>query len=367
MKLINKSIFFSNIKIIFHFSLFPNKTKNKSLKMISNSSSSILNLTKETRLLEFCMCIILANFGFVANMFNIFISLRKNVQKMGFVGLYYVCMSIFNILSFVCMPYLFFFSQSIGGNDLLLTSNYFCMLLPYMFRVFNSIPAWLNVIITYDRIQAFKTNYKQAFLYKKRNLKLVIFGIVLLACSINSANFFFRLETQTHVDPKTNQTSITTTCTASTLVQLMRDSFPLVYRVILPLILEIVLNTMLIIKLLEFGKDFAERTRNDHDLKKAKRFAFTVVILNIVFILGEIPVIVCTVFIQMYGYNQTYISTSSNESAIASFVYLCSVCLEFFVCYSTLPFINILTNKIYRKEVRSIFKQCQSMAKRQHH
>ena len=321
--------------------------------MISNSSS-ILNLTSETLSLYFYSCVIMASFVFVTNFLNIIVSLRKSIQNMNSMGLLYTCMSIFNILALISMPYLYFFSQSIGKQDLATLSIYSCLLIPMASRVFSCMTPWLNVIISYDRIQAFNINYKQTFLYKKRNVKLMILVVFLVACMINFTNLLFHLEDQAHVDPVTNQTSFTTICTASTVLQTIRDFLGVFYRILLTLILEFIFNIILIVRLIKFSKNVSEATRNSRDLEKAKRFALTVIIINIVFILGEIPVIACTVLLQIYGYNQSYISTSSDQSAIASFLYLCSIFLSLWICYSSMPIVNLFTNKKYRKEVKKI-------------
>ena len=109
------------------------------------------------------------------------------------------------------------------------------------------------------------------------------------------------------------------------------------------------MNIILIIKLIQFRRNF------DPTLKKEKRFAFTIVIFNIVYILGEIPYLICLALISIYGYNPTtYISTSSDEAAISSFAYLCSMAFALLVTTSLLPFVNFFTNKKYRKEVKKM-------------
>jgi len=61
------------------------------------------------------------------------------------------------------------------------------------------------------------------------------------------------------------------------------------------------------------------------------------------------------VLIKIYGYNPTTNkSASSNESAIVSFAYVCSVAFDLLLTLSLLPLVNIFTNKKYRKEVKTI-------------
>ena len=318
------------------------------------NSSSILDLTQASLDLEFYACVVAANFGILSNILNIIVSMREKIQEIHLMGLYYTFMSIFNILSIVCTLYLSVFSQTIGNAPLYSTSIYACLFIPYFTRVFNAMTPWLNVIISYDRIQAFNINYRKAFLYKKRNVKLMILFFVVLACGVNAANLFFHLETQTQVNPITNQTTTVHFCVASNLVTLIRDVIPILTRIVLPLLTQTVLNIILIKKMINYRKN-VNLGLDDSRLRKERRFTFTVVVMNVVFVIGEIPFILGIILINIYGYNPTtFISTTSSQSAIASFAYNVGVLSMMFVSYSLTFFVNFFTNKKYRLEVKKL-------------
>ena len=257
-------------------------------------------------------------------------------------------MSCLNILALVFIGYLFLFSQSIGSVELISTSIYACLAFPFFSRVFSILTSWVNVLVSYDRICAFKMNYTTHFLNNRKHLKIMLFVIFLLSCLLHVFNLFFYLESQTQYDSARNVTKTITVCTAPKIILSLRDVFAALARIILPIIFQTIFNGILIVKLFEFRK------KRDLTLKKEKRLAFTVIIFNIIYVLGEMPLIVCSVFINIYGYNQTYISTSSNESAIASFAYVCSLAFVIFTSYSLLPFVNYFTNKIYKKETKKM-------------
>jgi hypothetical protein len=307
-----------------------------------------LNLTNETLSLQFYMCVVIANFGILTNAFNIIVSSRSKIQEIAVMGFYNICMSCLNILALLVFSYLYIFSQSIGRAELISTSLYACLAIPFFSRVFSTMTSWVNVLVSYDCICAFKVNYNRHFLHNRNNLKKILFLIFLISCFAQMFNLFFYLETQTQYDSTKNATQIITVCTAPKIILSLRDVFAALARIILPIIFQTIFNGILIVKLFEFRK------KRDLTLKKEKRLAFTVIIFNIIYVLGEMPLIVCSVFINIYGYNQTYISTSSNESAIASFAYVCSLAFVIFTSYSLLPFVNYFTNKIYKKETKKM-------------
>jgi hypothetical protein len=313
--------------------------------MSENNSSSKLDLTRETHLLNFYMTVIVGNFGIVFNGVNIVVSLRKAIQKIKVMGHFNVCISCSNILLLTFITYLLLFPPSIGYPDLASSSIFGCMFLQYFLRVFATISNWLYVLLTYDRINLFSDNYENSFLNRKRNVRLVIGLVSFVIFVLHGANLFFYPETRI-----INSKNVTI-CSSSNTIMMIRDYMGLLIRIVLPLVLQTVFNVMLIKKLFKF------RTHLHSSLKQEKRFAFTVVISNVVFFIGEIPFLVTTVLINMYGYNQTYISTSSRESAISSFAYLCSNAFALFTSYSLLFFVNFLTNKKYKQEVRKLLRR----------
>ena len=311
----------------------------------------VLDLTNETHSLEFYMCIVIGNFGIVSNILNIIVSIRPKIQEIKTMGFFNVSLSCANILLIIFISYLLFFAQSIGKDELIRTSILACLIIPFLTRVFALMSAWLNILISYDRICAFKVDYENNFLNNRKHLRIMFVCLFFIACVLSAPNLFFHLEPQIQYDSNRNLTQTITICTSSNLIQLLRDASGSFIRVVLPILLQTTLNVILIIKLIQFRRNF------DPSLKKEKRFAFTIIIFNIVYISGEIPYLICLTLINIYGYNPTtYISTSTDEAAISSFAYLCSLALLLLVITSLLPLMNFFTNKKYRKEVKNIIE-----------
>ena len=234
-------------------------------------------------------------------------------------------MSTFNLLNL--LSHIFLASGSLGPIDLSLASNAGCILIPYMAKVFTQMSSWLCLMTSYDRILLM--DYKNMTEYNKRSpllrekIKLlrIILILFLTICLINMAGFFFHLESLVTFDPIKNETDSKYQCESSPTIFLVIDVITVTSRDILPLILSIVCISRLINKLMKLK--IIVRTLK---LKREYIFTFTIVMLNVLFIFSEIFSIITTLLINIHGYNQTYISTSSNESAIASFLKTVSVC-----------------------------------------
>ena len=260
-------------------------------------------------------------------------------------------MSVFNILTLAVGGYVQFFSQSIGGSSLILTSYYACMLIPFFSRVFAAMSTWVNLLVTLDRVVCITTESRlKEALKNKKNLNrvvLVMFGIIL---ALNLPSVFFYLDAQTLFDSRKNTTFTQIVCVSSSLISELRDGLIISMRIVIPIILQIVMSSILIYRL------FHARTSvtTPRIYEKDRRFAFTIVWLNVVYILGEVPLAVINILINIYGYNQSYISTKSNESAVVNFLAVCIYGYSLLVGFSSLLFVNYAANHKFQKETKKM-------------
>ena len=300
-----------------------------------------MDFTKETYLIQFYECVVLFNKGIVSNIINIVVSLRKELKN-SIMSFYNILMSIFNILTLIFVGYLAFFAQSIGQEQLILRTYLNCILISYFIRIFSQMSSWINVMVTFDRMLCIVFIQKVKFTENKKLLTCIVMAIFTLISVINSPNLLFKLE----INNSTNQTF----CTSSNAIISLRDTVAILMRILIPILLQIIMNSILIYKLF--------KARNNvtisRSLDKEYRFAFTIIILSIISILTELPFIMTTIFINVYGYNQSYISSASNESAIASLAHVCSFLFSSFI-YVVLFYVNIITNKLFRKAFRNMF------------
>jgi hypothetical protein len=311
----------------------------------------MIDFTKKTHSIEFYFCIIFCNLGIVFNLLNIYVSSRKEIQK-NTMGFYNSTMSVFNILSLVFTGYLIFFSQSIDKQMLILTSNQACMLILFFSKAFRFMSSWLNIMATFDRLIFVLYNYRNKLIFFKRTKNLTCIVVVLFAfiLFLNIPNLFFHLEH--NFNNSSNSTLTMLECTSSRQVVLLRDFVTIIMRIFLPLLLQIFMNSLLIHKLFKSKKD----SNVTLSLKRENKFAFTIIVINSLYIVIELPLLGTIIVSDLFGYayDWSFISTFSNESSFLSFVYVCSIVISHFVQVS-LFFVNLITNKVFRDEVKSIF------------
>ena len=312
---------------------------------------STINLTDATHKLEYFSFIIIGGIGLITNLLNILVSTKKEIKKTN-MGFYNIILSIFNV--FALLSRTLQIMPSIGQQDLLLTSQVACITIPYFARLSSQICLWINVLISFDRL--FLMSYENFAAYKNRYIKdskkqlKMITVIFFILSMVNIPGTFFHLETQKTFNNATNLTTVSIECTSTALIVVIRDSLSVIFRILLPLVIQVIISYILVYKLLRL-----EINVNSLSLKREYKFTFTIVILNVLFIFTDLLILIGLILINVYGYNQTYISTSSNQSAIASFFYLCSVVFALFNICDCLFFVNLVTNMKFRKEFKKIF------------
>ena len=89
-------------------------------------------------------------------------------------------------------------------------------------------------------------------------------------------------------------------------------------------------------------------------LKRERRFALTIILLNTIYATSYLLALTSTILINIYGYNQTYVSSGSYESSFASFVYVCVQLLTTFINCELAFIVNLLSHKTFRKEAKKI-------------
>jgi hypothetical protein len=90
-------------------------------------------------------------------------------------------------------------------------------------------------------------------------------------------------------------------------------------------------------------------------LKREYKYTITIIVLNIVYIFTDLMVIASLISINVYGYNQTYISRTSNESAIASFIYIFVIVFAIFIVGDLIFFVNLFTNMKFKREEKRLY------------
>ena len=291
--------------------------------------------------------IIAGNLGIVLNILNIRTYSRRAFSHKT-VGFYNIIMSTFHILSIVT-SYLFFFPYSIGKPDLMLASDWACVSILFATSVCTQMSSWINVMVSFDRIVFVLYPHSDFFkIFKnKKQLLWIVAGILMVISICNIPNLFFSVE-QGLVS---NQNITSRKCTSSASIVFMRDLSSVILRTALPVILEFILNTILIQKLNTYKKNFTYNS--NHDLKSEYKFSFTIVFVNILFLLTQLPSFIVVIYLNTLDYSGAKVN-ASRTLAIAQLVFVLTVMLSSFD-YLSLFFVNFILSSNFRKEFKRTY------------
>ena len=296
---------------------------------------------------------ILSSIFILGNMLNILICTRKKLLK-EMIGFYNIIMSVFNIITIV-MINLVVFPTTLNYQDLTTFSFFSCISIMYFTRVSVQMSSWLHVFLSLDRYLCVAHLNRLKFILKdKKKISFIILALFVFILIINSPNFFFRLTYESIIDSQSNQTQVSVVCTATSSILLIRNIIAIVIRIVLPLVLQMVFSVLLIYKLFKTRRAVAIFT--DRDMKKEYRLTRIIIWLNICFIITESPLMITTIYFGVLGIRTVYplSEMASYSLAISSLVFFLTNILAGYL-FGSLFFINLFTNRNFRKEIRLIF------------
>ena len=308
----------------------------------------LLNLNISRVELLYYTCITVIPCGIALNIISSIVFMRKKFSKKT-MGFYNIVISIVNII-FAVFAALNYTGIALG-KDLTLMSGFSCVFLTYGQRVFSQMSSWMNVFVTVDRMISITYPNRYPFLKNKKILTLLIFIQFLLLCIINIPNLFFKIEYISTFNPVSNMTVTTKSCTSSSSIVTIRDMIVIMFKVVIPIILMISMNIYLMHKLVKEKKKFKKIS----ELNKEYHFAFSIFFMNVLYTLIMLPGLITLIYLNIIQYAQTS-NIQSREVIIAQFAYsvaLVIITYEFFFTF----FVNIVFNKIFRKEFLIFVKQ----------
>ena len=145
--------------------------------------------------------------------------------------------------------------MEINIQNVLLISDFSCAALNFTLRVCVQMSSWLHVLLSLDRYLCVAFNQKLAFILNDRKkLSFIFLSLFAFICVINVPNLFFRLSI-------TNSTSATSKvqCDSTPLINQIRNMVISIFRIVLPIVLQITFSALLIYK---FFKDIARLEKN---------------------------------------------------------------------------------------------------------
>ena len=279
----------------------------------------------------------------IGNILNVIICLRKRIRK-EIIGFYNIVISSWNIVV-LFNGLLLYFPASINAQDLLLFSDLTCILINYLTRTNVQMSAWLHVFLTIDRYLCVAYNNKLKYIFNNRKrLSLIFVGIFFILGAINVPNLFFRIS----LDEKSN-----VKCDSTPLINQIRNMIISLFRIILPIIFQIVFSVLLIYKLFKVRSN----VNRNQSMEKEYKFARTILWLNLMFIITEIPFLFITLYFSLLGMIPKFPldANASHSLAIATLVYYVATLFSLYL-FGSIFFVNLFTNTLFKREIKTIFR-----------
>lgn len=282
-------------------------------------------------------------FGILFNIIQIVIFSRKKLISTN-MAFYFILIALFDI--FILILGLIYFLSFITNikQAIIISSSLGCKLFSFLFRFLFQASSWLNLFVTLDRLIliAFKNRFP---ILKNKNLHYIfVFVFFILLTGINSTNFLFEIEIQ--ANNGTNKTELSKFCVAPSLVTIIRDVTSQALRIYIPFVLMILMNILLVIKVLKSKRKF----KKDKNRNKEINLAFSVIGINICFLITLIPTTVWVIL--------TQINKESTKPSTLAFLNLFEIivgCVALYN-YSFGLVIHLIFNSVFRNEFKLFFK-----------
>ena len=293
---------------------------------------------------NFYFTVIFGSIGLILNTLGIVVYKRKAFadMSMSFYNIVIACVNNICILSYLWQAIPLYFNVNIKLN-----SQAECMLVTYLQMVAGRLSAWIETLITVDRMVCIIFSNKFLFMKNRKVLSVVIAALLAVSLAISSQYFQFELvrtPSNTTISPNVTVATITATCSVDKAIILSINVLAIVTRVAVPFVIMIVSNIFLIYHL--------KRVRRERWMKKEEAFARSVVALSVFFLLTNLPLAVIAVYQIVLAYDGS--SPLSRSSVLVNLVYTLSMLLSSYnYVFPTL--VNLMFNKIFRQEFLIMF------------
>jgi hypothetical protein len=287
-----------------------------------------------------CLYLLIAVIGLISNLLSFIIFSQKKFQNTVF-SIYFRFIVIFDILSMMIPVNKFFeFNLNIWFRDF---SDPLCKFRYYYIYVVFPISGWGLVAVSIDRY--FSIVYPTKFSIRKNILFqiLVCCGILVYNLVYYIPQLFYYINISKSFNNKTNQTIITKKCVNQ---NYPTDWLNILNTTLIPFALMFVFTLITLRKLFKSRKNSCQNSQSSSNKTRQKdiRFAITSITLNVIFLLLNLPYGVYSILVLNISMNKDL------EKLIYSIIYV-----PFYLNLTSLFFINLKVNSIFRNEFIRIF------------
>lgn len=270
--------------------------------------------------------------GLFFNLISFIIFSRKTFDK-GTMGFYFKIIALMDSFALSTL-FIQFYTQSIG-IDIVLLSTFTCIFFNLLLRVSFQASAWLNVIVTLDRLACIKYVHKQyKFNRNKKILSAILITTLFIIILTNTPVFFLKRNVITYLNQSvplcnTNRTSY-----------FVREFLYTIVRTVLPFAIMLYANITLIITLRKSRMKF----KKNKSMQREYYFASSLIIINSIFLVNLLPLELSKIL-----YSATSAQLSYFTGVIAILYFVTTYISAFNHVFPF--FINLKFNKIFYNEV----------------
>lgn len=272
--------------------------------------------------------------GTIGNILSIIVLLYKKINKIGPRDMY-----IYLFLSdSVCLLFLVFNVLQVNyGKDLTIISLSACKVFWYLQNLFAALSPFFLVYISFEKVISTRYPSKRFFFRNPQNQ----FIFFLIVCAYNSVGYIQILFFYTILKVSDDQTN-----TTILICDIKEDQYRLIAyyydainRVYAPFVLMTICSIFLLISIIRLRKRISESlsSNNHNKFKKDIQLMFTLLVLNIVYILLNIPSLVAFM-----------ISFSSSFSFLTIYILYSVYGINFFIPYL------LINNSLFREQFINI-------------
>jgi hypothetical protein len=279
--------------------------------------------------------------GIFLNIISVIILSRKPLRKTT-MGFYNIVLAIINgslmiIIFWFSFPSLYFRVPHWW-------SVIYCKTIVFLSRGLADLSSWVNVMFCFDRMICIAFPRRFKIIKNKIFLFSVLLFMILIIAGVNFQSFEYDVVISYRSNSSINQNGSESdavpvyTCTASENTKLTSRFIDTIFRVTLPFLFSIILDTILIYNLTTVKKK--------RWLKRDEMFARSVIALNFLYMITNLPYMIVGIYLNILTYNGDF---TSPAYLIASLALSLSTVLA--SCNFAFPLIvNLIFFKAFRRE-----------------
>ena len=293
------------------------------------------------KILNFSYCLIII-IGLAGNTISFIIFSCKKFQRTIF-STYFRFLSVFDSIYFIFIIIKMLIYVEVNLYDL---SSFSCKIIFYLNTIATSLSIWTMVIISFDRM--FSIVCPNRFQFRKRSKFqfVAIAGIIIYNSVYNCHVLFLTYHTMSY---KNQTRTILTNQTAELKCEIdkIQTYFELANATIVPFLLMMITTIIMLIKLFRSRRRRSQQLNTNHQSspstkRKDVKFAIITISLNLIFLTFNLPLIVSSLLLNYLNDIEHLILD------LFLFLFQCN--------YSSLFYVNLIVNSLFRKQFFNLIK-----------